>query len=158
MNWCVFDNNEPNLVDPVINSVEEVIVWATIVWAVNVPRTKKLSADEAVAANEDETDELTLLAYDAVVANEADVEVLAYDAVVANELDTEYELDSAYDADKAYDAENPTSTIDSVPLSFFRYNLPSNVFKANSPNSTWFASGTRPGTALLLSLIFWAIC
>jgi hypothetical protein len=45
-----------------------------------------------------------------------------------------------------------------VPLSFFRYNLPSNVFKANSPNSTWFTSGTRPGWALLLSLIFWAIC
>ena len=45
-------NNEPNWVDPVINSVEEVIVCAIIVWAVNMPRTVKSSADEAVFAFE----------------------------------------------------------------------------------------------------------
>jgi hypothetical protein len=50
VNWCVFVNNDPLRVEPVINSVDEVIVCATIVCAVNVPRTVKLSADEAVAA------------------------------------------------------------------------------------------------------------
>ena len=49
VNWCVLDSNEPFLVEPVTNSIDEVIVWATIVWAVNVPLTKKLSADDAVA-------------------------------------------------------------------------------------------------------------
>jgi hypothetical protein len=40
---------------PVINSIDDVIVCATIVCAVNVPRTVKLSADDAVAANDDDT-------------------------------------------------------------------------------------------------------
>ena len=60
----MLDNNEPFLVEPVTNSTDEVIVWATIVWAVNVPLTVKLSADDAVAANEDET------AFDAMPSNE----------------------------------------------------------------------------------------
>ena len=30
--------------------IDEVIVWDTIVWAVNVPLTKKLSAEDAVSA------------------------------------------------------------------------------------------------------------
>ncbi len=42
--------NVPNRVDPVTNSVDEVIVCATIVCAVSVPRTVKSSADDAVAA------------------------------------------------------------------------------------------------------------
>ena len=50
VNWCVSVSWVPNFVDPVINSVDEVIYWATIVWAVNVPLTKKLSAEDAVAA------------------------------------------------------------------------------------------------------------
>ena len=31
VNWCVLDKVEPNLVDPVTKSVDDVIVWATIV-------------------------------------------------------------------------------------------------------------------------------
>jgi hypothetical protein len=46
----VLDDSEPNLVEPVTNSVDEVIVWAITVCAVNVPRTVKSSADEAVFA------------------------------------------------------------------------------------------------------------
>jgi hypothetical protein len=61
----VFANNDPLRVDPVINSIDEVIVCATIVCAVNVPRTVKLSADEAVAAYDAE------IAFDAVAANDA---------------------------------------------------------------------------------------
>ena len=48
----MLDNKLPNLVDPVTNSILEVIVWATIVWAVKVPLTVKLSALDAVNAFE----------------------------------------------------------------------------------------------------------
>lgn len=40
----------PKWVDPVINSTEDVMVCATIVCAVRVPLTIKLSADDAVTA------------------------------------------------------------------------------------------------------------
>ena len=50
VNSWVFEIIDPNLVEPVIKLVEEVMYWATIVWAVNVPLTKKLLADDAVAA------------------------------------------------------------------------------------------------------------
>ena len=54
-------NNEPvipcntvklplTVIDPVTTEMDEVIVWTIIVWAVNVPLTVKLSADDAVAA------------------------------------------------------------------------------------------------------------
>ena len=65
VNWCVFEVVDPNLVDPVTTSWDEVIVCTTIVCAVNVPLTVKLSAEEAVAANEDET---AFSTYDAVWA------------------------------------------------------------------------------------------
>ena len=59
VNSWVFEIIDPNLVEPVIKLVEEVIYWATIVWAVNVPLTKKLLADDAVAANEEDMTLLT---------------------------------------------------------------------------------------------------
>ena len=43
-------NELPNLVEPVTKSVDDVIVCATIVCAVRVPLTVKLSALDAVAA------------------------------------------------------------------------------------------------------------
>ena len=46
---------EWNLVEPVTKSTYEVIVCTSIVWAVNVPRTVKLSAEDAVVANEELT-------------------------------------------------------------------------------------------------------
>ena len=49
---CVLLSWLPKIVEPVTYSVEAVITWATIVWAVNVPRTKKLSAEDAVNAKE----------------------------------------------------------------------------------------------------------
>jgi post-segregation antitoxin (ccd killing protein) len=104
-----------------------------------VPLTKKSLADEAVAAYDELTAELALGAKDAVKVYDPDnayEDERAYELDIEYELDCAYDADNAYDADKAYDAENPTSIIDSAPLSFFRYNLPSNVFKANSPNST----------------------
>ena len=52
VNWWVLDNKLPKRVDPVTKSILEVIVWATIVWAVSVPLTVKLSAEDAVAENE----------------------------------------------------------------------------------------------------------
>ena len=52
----MFDNWLPKIVDPVTNSVEDVIVCTTIFWAVNVPATVKLSAYDDVKE------------YDAVVA------------------------------------------------------------------------------------------
>ena len=63
----MLDSNDPLRVEPVINSIDEVIVCATIVWAVNVPLTTKLSADEAVAANDDVN---AWAAYDDVPSNE----------------------------------------------------------------------------------------
>jgi hypothetical protein len=54
VNWCVLVDKLPKRVEPVTKSVDDVMVWATIVWAVNVPLTKKLSADDAVVANEEE--------------------------------------------------------------------------------------------------------
>ena len=61
VNWWVLVSKVPNLVEPVTKSVEEVIVWATIVCTVNVLEIKallavilfltiKLSADDAVNA------------------------------------------------------------------------------------------------------------
>jgi hypothetical protein len=60
---------DPNLDEPVTKSVDDVIVCTTIVCAVNVPRTVKLSADDAVAAN------------DALKAFETNDAVNAYDEV-----------------------------------------------------------------------------
>jgi len=48
VNSCVLDNSLPNIVDPVMYSVLEVITCATIVCAVKVPLTKKSSAEDAV--------------------------------------------------------------------------------------------------------------
>ena len=62
----MFASNVPNLVDPVMKLTDEVIVWAIIVCAVNVPLTKKSSADDAVAAYEAL---VALIAYDAVPPN-----------------------------------------------------------------------------------------
>ena len=45
---------DPLRVDPVLNSILDVIVCTTIFCAVNVPLTVKLSADEAVAANDED--------------------------------------------------------------------------------------------------------
>ena len=61
MNWCVLVSRLPNLVEPVINSVDDVITCATMVCAVSVPNisaleavtsclTKKLLAEDAVSA------------------------------------------------------------------------------------------------------------
>ena len=50
VNWCVLSIVVPKCVDPVTNSTDEVMYWATIVCAVRVPLTKKLSAEDAVAA------------------------------------------------------------------------------------------------------------
>ena len=44
VNSCVFVSKLPLRVEPVTKSIDEVIVCATIVWAVNVPPTVKLSA------------------------------------------------------------------------------------------------------------------
>jgi hypothetical protein len=49
----VFAVVDPLRVEPVTNSIDDVIVWATIVCAVNVPLTVKLSADDAVEAKDD---------------------------------------------------------------------------------------------------------
>jgi hypothetical protein len=46
-------SNDPFLVDPVTKSIDDVIVCAIIVCAVNVPLTVKLSADDAVEANDE---------------------------------------------------------------------------------------------------------
>ena len=51
VNVWVSVNKLPKRVEPVIKLTEEVIVWTTIVVAVNVPLTLKLSAEEAVLAN-----------------------------------------------------------------------------------------------------------
>jgi hypothetical protein len=51
----VFPAIDPFRVDPVTKSIDEVIVCTFIVCAVKVPLTVRLSADDAVAAN----DELT---------------------------------------------------------------------------------------------------
>jgi hypothetical protein len=49
----VFAANDPLRVLPVINSIDEVIVCTFIVCAVKVPLTVKLSADDAVDANDE---------------------------------------------------------------------------------------------------------
>jgi hypothetical protein len=51
----MLDDKDPNLLDPVTKAVEDVIVCATIVCAVRVLLTVKLSAEEAVAAKEELT-------------------------------------------------------------------------------------------------------
>ena len=51
----MFDNKDPNLVEPVTKSTDEVIVCTTIVCAIRVPLTKKSSAEDAVDANEELT-------------------------------------------------------------------------------------------------------
>ena len=50
VNWWVLVNELPKRVDPVTKSVDEVIVCTTIVCAVRVPLTIKLSALDAVFA------------------------------------------------------------------------------------------------------------
>ena len=67
---------EPNLEEPVTKSVDDVIVCTTIVCAVNVPLTVKLSADDAVDANDADND---------CNAYEADSDCDAYDAVPNND-------------------------------------------------------------------------
>ena len=66
-----------------IRSVDDVIVCATIVWAVSVPLTVKLSAEEAVEANEAFTALVEFTAFSAFVANEALTAFKTYDAVAA---------------------------------------------------------------------------
>ena len=84
VNWWVLVSIVPNLVEPVTKSVEEVITWAIIVWAIRVPvinafeavtfcLIKKLSAELAVKACE------------AVIAFIATDVLTANDAVVAKE-------------------------------------------------------------------------
>jgi hypothetical protein len=135
VNTCVLSNNDPNLVDPVTKSTDEVIVCTTNVCAVNVFLTVKASADEAVCAcivNEalvalnayedvvafNAYEALVALnAYDAVVAltayealvaleaNDAVVALTAYEALVALEANDAVVAFTAYDADKAFDPE-----------------------------------------------------
>ena len=68
VNSWVFDNKLPKRVDPVTKSILEVMVWAIIVWAVRVPLTVKLSAEDAVDANEEL---IAFKTYDAVCESEA---------------------------------------------------------------------------------------
>jgi len=86
----------PNRVDPVTKSIDEVITCATIVVAVKVFLTIKLSAEDAVFAK---------LAYDAVNTNDA---VCALDALRAYEADTALNVNDAvcaFEALNAYEAE-----------------------------------------------------
>ena len=48
----MFVSNDPLIEEPVTKSIDDVIVWTFIVWAVNVPLTIKSSADDAVFAFE----------------------------------------------------------------------------------------------------------
>ena len=73
----MLDNELPNLVEPVTKSMLEVIVCATIVCAVRVPLTVKLSADDAVEEND------AVVALAAFVANEADTAFVANEALTA---------------------------------------------------------------------------
>jgi hypothetical protein len=50
VNSCVFVVNDPLRVDPVLNSILDVMVCTLIVWAVKVPAIVKLLANDAVAA------------------------------------------------------------------------------------------------------------
>ena len=90
--------------------MDDVITCATIVCAVNVPLTVKLSADEAVAAKEDDIAleakeaDVAVDAKEALVAIEAKDELTATEADVANEDDTALELLTAKEADVALDA------------------------------------------------------
>ena len=90
VNWWVFDNKLPKRVDPVTKSILEVMVWTTIVWAVRVPLTVKLSAEDAVDANEELT---AFRTYDAVCAfwtNDAVWANTTNDAVLAKDADTAF--------------------------------------------------------------------
>jgi hypothetical protein len=79
----MLDDNDPNLLDPVTNNVDEVIVCATIVCAVSVPLTVKLSAEDAVAALE----ELTAFStYDDVTAFCAQLEVPNKEPVIEGDV------------------------------------------------------------------------
>ena len=80
VNSCVLVSNDPFLVDPVTKSMDDVIVWATIVCAVNVPLTVKSLADDAVAAYEADT---AFSTYDALWAFNIYDAVSAFDAVNA---------------------------------------------------------------------------
>jgi hypothetical protein len=114
---CVFPNIDPNLVEPVTKSTDEVIVCTTNVCAVNVFLTVKASADEAVCACIVNEALVALNAYDAVVAftayealvaleaNDAEVLATAYDAEVLDKAYEDEVLVAAYDADKAFDPE-----------------------------------------------------
>ena len=75
---------DPKREEPVTKSIDDVIVCTLIVCAVKVPRTKKLSADDAVAAYDADT---AFKTYDAVAANDAvplDKPIIN-DALVAND-------------------------------------------------------------------------
>ena len=54
VNSCVFAVVDPLRVDPVLNSIDDVMVCTTIFCAVNVPLTTKSSADDAVAAYDED--------------------------------------------------------------------------------------------------------
>ena len=79
---------DPKREEPVTKSIDDVIVCTLIVCAVKVPRTKKLSADDAVAAYDADT---AFKTYDAVAANDAvpsdiptiNEALVAYDALTA---------------------------------------------------------------------------
>ena len=80
VNSCVFVSNDPLRVDPVLNSILDVIVWTFIVCAVNVPATVKLFANELVAANDEDTAFKTYDAVCALATYEADCAFSTYDA------------------------------------------------------------------------------
>ena len=106
-------NNDPLRVDPVLNSIDEVITCTFIVCAVNVPRTVKLSAEDAVSANDE------LIAFKTY---DADTAFKIYEAVAAFIiLPDQYEALAAfmidpdqYDAVEANDALN--TDIDDVTV------------------------------------------
>ena len=68
-------SNDPFLVLPVTKSIDEVIVWATIVCAVKVPLTIKSSAEDAVFAFEAVNAEV---AYDDVPNNELVIPLVTF--------------------------------------------------------------------------------
>ena len=116
--WCVFDNKEPLIEDPVTKSIDDVIVCTFIVCAVNVPLTVKLSAEDAVSANDE------LIAFKTY---DADTAFKIYEAVAAFIiLPDQYEALAAfmidpdqYDAVEANDALNAVNEVILVIVTIF---------------------------------------
>ena len=121
VNWCVFANKLPNLVEPVTNSCDEVIVCTTIVWAVKVPATVKLFAYDDVAANDalntDIDDVCEVSTYGANIDDVALVSTYsgARDAVAANDELTAFNTKDAVCAFATNDAVNALVAHDAVP-------------------------------------------